>query len=69
MYLKKFLCIILALCICPVLVLAAEKSKDKDESKGALQQAKSIEKTSKDAAKDAKAGKEPEAREKAGRGW
>lgn len=67
MKLKTFLCILLVACICPVVALAAEKNKD--DSKNALKQLNAVEKTSKDAAQDAKAGKLGSAKEKAGKGF
>jgi hypothetical protein len=54
-------------CICPIVTLAAEKNKD--NSKSALEQLKAVDKTSKDAAQDAKAGKLGSAKEKAGKGF
>ncbi len=67
MKLKTFLCILLVVCICPVVAFAAEKNKD--SSKSAMEQLKAVDKTSKDAAQDAKAGKLGSAKEKAGKGF
>jgi hypothetical protein len=52
--------------MCPLAVTAAEKDKKSDS---AMEQLKTVDKNSKDAAKDAKAGKEESARAKAGQGW
>ncbi|MBA4419297.1 MAG: hypothetical protein C0392_15545 [Syntrophus sp. (in: bacteria)] len=66
MKLKSFLCVMLVACFLPFVATAADKNS---KSTSAMEQLKSVEKTSKDAAKDAKAGKEESAREKAGQGW
>jgi hypothetical protein len=65
MKLKSFLCILLVVCICPVVALAAEKNKD--SSKSALEQLKTVDKTSRDAAQDANAGRLGSAKDKAGK--
>lgn len=66
MKLKTFLCIMAAVCIIPSLALAADK---KETSKSALQDLKAVEKSSKEASKDAQAGKLESAKEKSGRGF
>jgi hypothetical protein len=66
MKLKTFLCVLLVICLCPLVAPAADKDK---KSESAMDQLKNVEKNSKDAAKDAKAGKEESARDKTGRGW
>lgn len=65
MRLKLFFCVVLAVCLCPLVALAAAK----DDKNSALGQAKTVEKSSKDAAKDAKAGKLENAKAKSGKGF
>lgn len=66
MKLKTFLCITVAACIIPAFALAAEK---KDTTKSAINDLKTVEKSSKEAAKDAQAGKLEGAKEKSGKGF
>jgi hypothetical protein len=65
MHFHLIVCIVLAICLCSLPVLAASASS----SRSAVGQATSIEKSSKDAAKDANAGKLGSAKAKAGQGF